>query len=130
MKCLDTDLLVAILRGQESAQEAVAALDEEGGASTTAVNAYEILFGAWRSARREENLQEARRLLAKLTVLPLDPASAEKAAEMHATLLDKGAALDVRDVFIAAVVLCTGSRIVTRNVKDFSRIRELRVESW
>ena len=44
MKCLDTDLLVAILRGKEEAKKKVAEQDEEAKGATTFVNACELFF--------------------------------------------------------------------------------------
>lgn len=50
MKCLDTDLLVAILRGEREAQEKVLELDAgEVRNSTTAINSFEIFYGAYHS---------------------------------------------------------------------------------
>ena len=43
MKCLDTDLLVAILRGKDKdAEEKMKRLDQEGRHGTTTLNAFEL----------------------------------------------------------------------------------------
>ena len=68
MQCLDTDLLVAILRGAGEALEEMWQLDREGRNATTSINAFEVFYGADRSQKRAENEESARRLLSPLEV--------------------------------------------------------------
>jgi len=42
LKCLDTDLLVGVLRKQEKATRKAEELDKQGRQATTAVNAFEL----------------------------------------------------------------------------------------
>ena len=72
MNCLDSDLLVAILRGKQEARKIVEQLDEEAKGATTSINAFEVYFGANKSKRKNENLKEASKLLERLTVFPLN----------------------------------------------------------
>jgi predicted nucleic acid-binding protein len=130
VKCLDTDLLVAILRGKEEARDPVGALDEIGREATTSVNAFEIVYGAQRSARRSENLTEALRLLGRLHVIPFDFPSAQRAGEIAAKLAAVGEGIDYRDSMIAGIALENGITLVTRNEKHFSRIKGLKLEAW
>ena len=130
MKCLDTDLLVAILRGKEEAQKKVTELDEEAKGATTCVNAFEIFFGASKSERKHENLKKASKLLERLTVFPLDLASSQKAAEISARLVAKGETIDFRDAMIAAIAMENGMTLVTRNKAHFKRIKGLQTEEW
>ena len=130
MKCLDTDLLVAILRGAGEAQESLRRLDQEGGNSTTSINAFEVFYGAYRSERRVKNEESARRLLSRLEVLPLTLESARKAGEIAADLASKGQTIDFRDAMVGGIAVSSGLRLVTRNKKDFSRIPDLQLDSW
>ena len=75
MRCIDTDLLIFILRGKKEARKIVAELDEEAKGATTSINSFEIFFGAYKSERKEENLREATKLLKRLTVFPFDLSS-------------------------------------------------------
>ncbi len=130
MKCLDSDILVAILRGDKDASALVDSLDEEGGAATTVVNVYEIMFGARKSFQAEENVAEAKKLLAKFEILPMDVDCADKAGEIHSYLSGQGKQIDVRDIFIGSIALCHSCKLITRNEKDFSRIKGLQIEKW
>jgi predicted nucleic acid-binding protein len=130
MRCLDTDLLVAILRGKEGAWKKVAELDEEEKGATTSINAFELFFGADKSARKNENLKETSKLLERLTVFPLDFLSSQKAAEISARLMDKGEIIDFRDAMTAAIAIENDLTLVTRNNFHFKRITDLKLELW
>ena len=130
MKCLDSDLLVAILRGKQEARAIADEIDKEGKAATTSVNAFEIYFGANKSERKNENLIETSRLLERLEVFPLDISASRRAAEISAKLVAKGEAIDYRDAMIAGIALENGLTLVTRNESHFRRIRGLQTEKW
>jgi tRNA(fMet)-specific endonuclease VapC len=104
-------------------------LDSGGRASTTSVNAFEVFYGAYRSQKRG-NVDEARRLLQRLHVLPFDQESSEKAGETLAGLAVQGEMVDYRDVMIAAIARTNGLTLVTRNREHFSRIKGLELEPW
>ena len=131
MYCLDSDALIAILRGDKAIEDLVEKIDESRGASTTVINAYEILFGAKRSLRKEESLRETRKLLSKLNVLEMNSESSEIASDIFALLSKEGRIIGIRDVFIASIFLSNGySTLITRNEKDFSKIKGLKVQKW
>ena len=131
INCLDTDLLIAILRGKKDAYSKVLAIDEEAkGAATTAINTFEILFGAYKSKMQSENLKETLRLLDRLNVIPLDFSSSKKAAEISAKLGAIGEPIDYRDTMIAAIALENDLTLVTHNKSHFSRIKNLKLETW
>jgi predicted nucleic acid-binding protein len=130
MKCLDSDVLVAILRGKQEARAIVKALDSEGKGATTSVNAFEVYFGAHKSERKTENLKETAKLLERLEIFQLDLSASRKAAEISAALVAKGEAIDYRDAMIAAIALENRLTLVTRNTVHFKRIKGLKTETW
>ena len=130
MKCLDTDLLVAILRGKQEAITIVNELDTDAKAATTTINAFEIYFGANKSERKKENVKETAKLLERLIMFPLDLSSSRRAAEISAELVAKGVTIDFRDAMIAAIAAENGLTLVTRNKGHFNRIKGLQTETW
>jgi tRNA(fMet)-specific endonuclease VapC len=130
LKCLDTDLLVAILRGKQEAAKAVQELDQEVKVATTAINGFELYYGANKSQHKAQNIKETQKLLAKLEVSPLDHSAAKLAAEISAQLAEKGQPIDYRDAMIAAVTLQNDATLLTRNVMHFQRIKGLKTKSW
>ncbi len=130
MKVVDSTLLIGILRGESAAVEKARELDEEGGVATTAVNVYEVAYGVHRGAldptRRMDALE---RILSNLDVLPLDRASALRAAEVSGNLDKSGESIDPFDALIAGITLENGANcIVTSNMPHFQRVKGLRVE--
>ncbi len=130
MKCLDTDLLVAILRGKQEAAQAVEELDQEVRPATTAINAFELYYGANKSQNKAENLKETQKILTKLEVFSFDHSSAKKAAEISAQLAEKGLPIDYRDAMIAAVALQNDATLLTHNTAHFQRVKGLKTKSW
>ena len=130
MNCLDTDLLIAILRGKKEAYNRVIELDEEAKGATTAINAFEIFFGAHKSAMKSKSVKEASKLLDRLEVIPLDLASSLKAGEISAELVAKGETIDYRDAMIAGIIIENNLMLVTRNKSHFTRIKSLKLETW
>lgn len=63
MKWIDTDLLIAIVRGKQEAYETVVNLENRSKEATTAINAFELFFAASKSERKSENMKEAQKLL-------------------------------------------------------------------
>ena len=131
MVCLDTDYLVALLRGDADAQGRAEKMDEEDAKkSTTPVNAFELFLGAYLSERRKANLTVVRELLSNLELLEFDLRSCEEAGSIAAGLMTRGEPIGVRDSMIAGIASRFEETMLTRNIEHFSRVKELRVEKW
>jgi len=130
VKCLDTDFLVAILRGKEDAERKMSEMDREGRHSTTAINTFELFYGACKSAQRLINVERTKALLERVDILPLELDSSERAGEILADLTARGDSIDFRDAMIAGIAKANGLTLVTRNKEHFARVKELKVELW
>ena len=109
MKSLDSDFLIAVLRGDPQARRKLEQLDAEGRHSATSVNSFELFYLAHRSRERRKNVEEVERLLQRLDVLPFDRESSERAGEELASLAGGGRPVDFRDAIIAAVAASKGA---------------------
>lgn len=130
MKCLDTDLLIAILRGKQEAHDLVAEIEQEPKAATTSINAFEVFYGAFKSQMKSQNLKEAEKLLDSLEIVPLMLSSARKAAEISGMLAEKGEPIDFRDAMVAGVAIINDLTLVSRNKAHFGRVKELKYQTW
>jgi tRNA(fMet)-specific endonuclease VapC len=90
----------------------------------------ELLFGAWKSGRRDANLIVLQRLFANFASLPFDDHAAAIAGRIRADLAAKGRPIGPYDLQIAAIALARGMTLVTHNVKEFARISGLIIEDW
>ena len=121
--CLDTDVLIAYLKGREPGASAVERAVRGYNCHVTAITEYELLFGVAR-ARRQIG-EDA--LLGLMTVLPLDDAAARRAATLHDALIRRNEDIGVKDVLIAAICLVNHISLLTSNERHFRRVPGLTV---
>ncbi len=93
-----------------------------------AIAAHELFYGAYRSARRAQNLALLDGL--PLAVLEFDKEDARQAGEIRAALAATGTPIGPYDVLIAGQALARGLVLVTHNVGEFARVSGLQVEDW
>ncbi len=131
MVCLDTDILVSLLRGDPQATAYIRRLESRGEtAYTTPVNAHELFLGGWRSERRETNLREIASLLGDLSILDFDLEASFYTGRIASKLLAEGHQIGTGDTLVAGIALRHGQPITTRNTRHFARVPELRIEAW
>lgn len=126
---LDTDTIVALLRGDRSIADRI----KEVGAQqiwTTAINLAELYYGAFNSAKVDENMETVDRFRRAARVVDFDGRAAVLFGRTKAHLKREGRRLDDSDLMIAAVALATQTVLVTNNIRHFSRVPELALESW
>lgn len=76
---------------------------------------------------RRTNLEAVEELLRKVNLLGFDEGSARKAAEVKKELNANGTPIELSDIFIAATAMANNCALATFNVKDFSRIKGLKL---
>jgi len=127
VRILDSDHCVALLRGQLDLRGRVSP-DEE--LAVTAIGIGELVHGAYKSARVEENLARLAVLLASLIVLSYDERAAVRFGRIKADLERAGTALGDLDLQIASVALEHGAPLLTHNRRHFDRVPGLVIEDW
>ncbi len=127
MTVLDTNFLIAVLRGKGASEATVDIIDDP---KTTIINVFELYFGAMRSIKSKEVMSETNSLLKSIDIIEFDRPAAAKAADIHAKLTNSGKSIDVLDILIAGIVIVNKEELVTRNIDHFKRIPGLRYKSW
>ncbi len=131
MVCLDSDFLIAFLRGNPEAERKILQLKQSGERLTiTPISATELYFGAIK-ADRTDGIEKTKLFLSMLELLEFDLAAAEKTGEVIATLEKKGQRIGDKDELTAGIALrhCENT-IITRNKKHFEKIPGIKVEKW
>jgi tRNA(fMet)-specific endonuclease VapC len=128
MKVLDSTFLIDLLRGKK---EALKYVEKEEMLLTTQINVYEILKGLHAQDVSEEKYLRVKEMFENIRVLQFDDNASLRAAEISSNLIKKGLTVADCDCMIAGVALSKGAKIiVTRNVADFSKIKEIKVETY
>jgi predicted nucleic acid-binding protein len=118
---LDSTILIRHLR-KKSEAKIITKIEDQAELATTAINAFELYYGAFKSRKTEQNLTATKGLLSTLTLLTLSNSSAEKAGQTLSHLEAIGHRIDLRDLFIGCIALDEGFSVLTHNKEHFKRI--------
>ena len=126
---LDTDTCIYWLKGDENIENKVL----KAGLSKifiSFVTLSELYYGAYKSGKVEQNLDNIGILKNKLNLLDSNASICDVFGKLKAMLEKDGKIIDDADLFIAACALNDKTTLVTNNEKHFKRIKGLKVENW
>jgi len=131
MVCLDTSVLIALLRNEDNAMRKLRIEAERGTRiCTTPVNLCELYAGAYASRDRVKELRRVRGLQEVVRVLEFQAEACKKYGELVNDPVLRERPIGDFDLIIASISLSHGESLATRNVEHFQRIPELTVERW
>ena len=102
----------------------------EGELCISTIVAAELQFGAAKSAAQKKNRATLADFLAPLEVLPFDEDAASSYGDLRAALEKSGRPIGPLDTLIAAHAISLNATLVTNNLREFQRVKGLRVDSW
>jgi len=131
MKLLDTNVCIDVMKGNAAVVNRIKK-HKPSSLCLCTITEFELRQGAERAPKTYQELERSKvaLFLSKFDLLSFDSRAAGFAANINAQLLNKGKAISICDVFIAAVALSQGLTLVTNNTRDFSRIDGLIIEDW
>jgi len=130
MWLLDTNAWIAYLdRKPNPVKERISQTPENQLLMCDVVKA-ELLYGAYKSARVEQNLAKLELLFSLVESLPFEGKAAAHFGEIRAYLAQKGTPIGPYDLQIAAVVRAQDLILVTHNTREFARVPDLKIEDW
>jgi tRNA(fMet)-specific endonuclease VapC len=97
---------------------------------TCALAAHEFLFGATVSARPEVHFARANELLADLEVVDLTYEDVLQAIPVRRALRRTGTSIGTWDLLIAGQALHRGWTVISHNLREYTRVDGLTVETW
>ena len=127
---LDSDFLIALLRGDKDAVEKAESMEPRDRPATTSVNTYELFKGAMLSEMKEKNMLEVENLLSSLRILPFDYSASQQCAKILVELKKSRVVIDMADQMIAAIAVTQDEAIVTRNSRHFSKMPGIKLAEW
>jgi tRNA(fMet)-specific endonuclease VapC len=130
MYLLDTNACIRLLnRSSQAIVDRLAEHDPTAIVLSSVVKA-ELLYGARRSERVEENLRVLARFFAPFATAPFDDLCAEHYGPIRADLARAGKLIGPNDLMIAATARARDFTLVTNNTSEFGRVTGLRMEDW
>jgi tRNA(fMet)-specific endonuclease VapC len=124
---LDTDAVVDVLRGRHGVAQRLSQLSPDD-VAVSAMTVAELLYGSLCSSDPERSAREVRRFLEVVRTIPFGRAAAATHSRIRHTLRTQN--IGPNDLVIAATALSAKATVVTANLREFSRVEGLAVESW
>ncbi len=125
---LDTNAVIGLLKDITSPLALRARRDDPRDVGLSSIVAHELYYSAFKGQRRAENLRRLDAIC--FEVLPFDKEDAIAAGEVRATLAAVGSPIGPYDVLIAGQARARNLILVTDNVREFERVKDLRLENW
>ena len=130
MYFLDTNTCIHFLNGRyDSIKRTILSTPPNDIAIPSVVKA-ELLLGAYKSARRKENLETLERFLQPFEIIPFFDLVTYVYADIRSTLEKSAQIIGPNDLMTAAIVRFHEGILVTENIAGFQRVQGLRVENW
>lgn len=90
----------------------------------------ELVHGVEKSQAVEKNRVALALLLANIEIMKFDSLAAQFYGKIRADLEKAGTPIGPLDMLIAGHAKSLGYIVVTNNVKEFNRVKDLKVENW
>jgi tRNA(fMet)-specific endonuclease VapC len=127
---LDTNICIyAIKHKPEKVFQKLQSVDPQD-VCVSSVTYAELVHGVEKSAAVEKNRLALSMLLANIEILDFDVDAADCYGKIRANLEKKGTPIGPLDMMIAGHAMSMGYTVVTNNVKEFSRVPDLKIENW
>jgi tRNA(fMet)-specific endonuclease VapC len=90
----------------------------------------ELFYGSKRSNNPQKAVAVQKMFIEQFVSLPFDDECAEIYGNIRADLANSGTPISSKDIQIAAIALVNNLILVTHNVREFSRVKDLKLEDW
>ena len=123
---VDADWLIDAAIGRPRAQDLLERVSDEG-LAVSIIAVAEVYEGAFGTPDPEATLTGLRDFLGDFTILPVTDPIVAHFARMRAALRQQGQLIPDMDLLIAATAITDDLTLITRNVRHFARLPDLRL---
>lgn len=127
---LDTDTCIALIKKQPATTLRKLRGKAIGQIGISSITLGELAFGAAKSANQDAAYAALAEFLLALEIAPFDNDAAMTYGQVRAALARQGTPIGPLDTLIAAHALTIDAVLVTHNTREFTRVRDLRLEDW
>ncbi len=124
---LDTDTISYYLRGSKSVKDKFVQHQYE--LASTTINYAELMYGL-KKRDNKKYLPKVEMIFDNIKIYDFDKKSAAVFSSLKADMQAKGIVVADMDLMIAGIALANGEKLISNNLKHFSKIENLKLESW
>lgn len=129
MYVLDTNILIYFFKGIGNvAQNLLSKSPKDIG--VPAIVLFELEVGIKKSKSPQKRIKQLNDLISIVNVLSFGKAEAKASAQIRAQLEKVGTPIGPYDILIAGTALGNQATLVTHNLEEFKRIKNLNVVDW
>jgi len=89
-----------------------------------------LFYGAEKSNAKKKNWAIVENFVSTFEIIPFDEKSSKIYPKIRASLEKSGNPIGPMDLLIASISLANNFNLVTNNLKEFKRVKGLKVENW
>ncbi len=129
MYVLDTNILIYYFKGLGNVARNLLSISP-GDIGVPAIVLYELEVGIKKSTSPGKRIKQLSDLISVINVLPFGEREAKASAQIRVQLEKKGTPIGPYDILIGGTALGNHATLVTHNLKEFKRIKDLIVSDW
>ena len=127
----DTSFIVDIMKSNKEAIEKAEEIGKSGSTiAVTSISIFELFVGVELSIKKDQERNKITRILNGLSIISFDEDSAREAGRIFAQKRRNGSTIDPEDSMIAGICARRNEILITRNIKHFQDIENVRIESY
>ncbi|MGP6240239.1 PIN domain-containing protein [Cuniculiplasma sp. SKW4] len=127
----DTTFIIDIMKSNKEAIEKAEEIEKSGGnIAVTSISIFELFVGIGLSIKQDQERYKIAQVLNGLSIISFDEDSAREAGRIFAQKRRNGSTIDPEDSMIAGICAKRNEILITRNLKHFSDIENVKIEGY
>lgn len=127
---LDTNICIYIIKKKPESVIKKFTKRRPGSVAISSITLSELYYGVVKSSKPNENMIALQEFISPLIVLDFTDQDALFYGKIRVDLERKGKPIGAMDLLIAAIAKSRELVLITNNVREFSRISDLKIENW
>jgi len=124
---IDSDILIYFLKGKREVVKKLSQIPIDD-LYISRINYTELIYGAYNSAKINQNLKVIEPFLESFNVLEFTKVSSVIFAKEKARLKKNGNIIADMDLMIASIAIENDCTLISNNIKHFNRVQNLKLE--
>lgn len=125
---LDTNICIYYFKGQFQLKDKIEKIGFKRFAISE-ITLAELIYGAEKSQKKSKNTEVVENFAERITIIPIFD-SIKIYGREKARLKQKDTVISDLDLFIGATAIVNDMILVTRNVREFERMENIKIENW